>query len=223
MKALNRVLKYVSATSDFKITGIYSPKQDIFKYYSDSDHAGDMPITTHSHTGSIATINNVPIFWRSKKQPKTSRSSAEAEIYALSETLADIRLLQWRMIDIGIKVPDIIDIKVDNNQAKVFAGSTCVNSRLRNAFSLKEKWVEELRDQNKVKVTQISASDNISDFLTKPQSGRMVRKYLDMINPFQVRGRCKKKEEGKGEDNEDEDMKKKKDEDSNIPNLEKEE
>ena len=48
--------------------------------------------------------------------------------------------------------------------AKVFAGKTCVNSRLRNAFSLKEKWVEELRDQNKVKVTQIPASQNVSGF-----------------------------------------------------------
>ena len=88
-----------------------------------------------------------------------------------------------------IEVPDIIDIQVDNNQAKVFAANTCVNSRLRNAFSLKEKWVEELRDQNKVKVTQISGIDNMSDFLTKPQSGRMVRKYLRQINPFQVSAR----------------------------------
>ena len=148
-----------------------------------------MPITTHSHTGSIATINDVPIYWRSKKQAKTSRSSAEAEIYALSETLADVRLLQWRLTDIGMKVPDIIDIQVDNNQAKVFAGKTCVNSRLRNAFSLKEKWVEEIRDEGKVKVTQIPASQNMSDFLTKPHSGKMVKKYIDMINPLRVRSR----------------------------------
>ena len=145
-------------------------------------------------------LNNVPIYWRSKKQVKTSRSSAEAEIYALSETLADVRLLQWRLIDIGMKVPDVIDIQVDNNQAKVFAGKTCVNSRLRNAFSLKEKWVEELRDQDKVKVTQIPASQNISDFLTKPQSGKMVKKYLNMINPFQVSSRWLKKEDAKKED-----------------------
>ena len=74
-------------------------------------------------------MNNVPIQWRSKKQPKTSRSSAEAEIYALSDTLADARLLQWKMIDINIKVPDKITIKVDNNQAKVFANDETISSR----------------------------------------------------------------------------------------------
>ena len=65
-----------------------------------------MPITAHSHAGTMLLLNNVPVYWRSKKQPKTSRSSAEAEIYALSDTLADARLLQWRMEDININVPN---------------------------------------------------------------------------------------------------------------------
>ena len=168
---------------------MFSPKGHTFDCYSDSNHAGDMPITTYSHTGTTAILNNVPIFWRSKKQPKTSRSSAEAEIYALSETLADIRLLHWRMTDVGIQVPGIINIMVDNNQAKVFSEDTCVNSRLKNAFSLKRKLVEESRDQGIVGVTQIPASNNISDYLTKPQSGKKAKKYLDMINPFQMKGR----------------------------------
>ena len=60
--------------------------------------------------------------------------------------------------------------------------------------------MEELRDQNKVKVTQIPASQNISDFLTKPQSGKMVKKYLNMINPFQVSSRWLKKEDARNED-----------------------
>ena len=72
MKGVNKVLQYLLSTQDFKLTGIYAPKTDSFDYYSDSDHAGDMPITTHSHTGTVLIMNNVPIQWRSKKQPKTS-------------------------------------------------------------------------------------------------------------------------------------------------------
>ena len=121
--------------------------------------------------GFIITLNYVPISWRSKKQPKTSRSSAEAETYALSDTLADARLLKWRLDDINIKTPDIITINVDNNQAKVFAENTCVNSKLRTAFSLKEHWVKELRDQSIVKVEQIPGDINIADFFTKVQPG----------------------------------------------------
>ena len=97
--ALERIMSYLLATQDFKIKGMYSPKIDILSPYSDSDWAGDMPITTMScsHSGTMIILNDVPIRWRSKKQPKTSRSSAEAEIYALSETVGETRHLGWKM------------------------------------------------------------------------------------------------------------------------------
>ena len=117
-------------------------------------------------------------------QPKTSRSSVGAEIYALSDTLAGARLLQWGMADINIKVPDKINIKVDNNQAKVFAENTCVNSKLRTAFSLKHTWVQELRDDNIVNIIKIPSEFNVSDLLTKPQSGRKVKQLIKLINPI---------------------------------------
>ena len=163
-----------------------SPKIGRLEYYSDSDHAGDMPITTFSHTGTVILLNKVPIHWRSKKQPKTSRSSAEAEIYALSDTLADARLTNWRLRDIGINIDSLINIHVDNNQAKVFADNTCVNSKLRTAFSLKHAWVKELRDRGKVNVIQIPAAINVSDFLTKVQPGYKVTLYNKMINPYKI-------------------------------------
>ena len=187
LKAARKALSYLAATNDFKISGIMSPKIDSLEYYSDSDHAGDMPITTCSHTGTVIMLNKVPIHWRSKKQPKTSRSSAEAEIYALSDTLADSRLNNWRIADIGIKVNPVINIYVDNNQAKVFADNTCVNSKLRTAFSLKHEWVKELRDADICKVIQIPAAINVSDFLTKVQPGYKVTLYKNMINPYKTK------------------------------------
>ena len=194
MKGANKVLQYLLSTQDFKLTGVFSPKGNTFDYYSDSDHAGDMPITTYSHTGTVLIMNNVPIQWRSKKQPKTSRSSAEAEIYALSDTLADARLLGWKMKDININIPDKIIIKVDNNQAKVFANEEVVNSKLRTAFSLKEAWVKEIKDKDEVQVIQIPADINVSDMLTKVQSGTKVKRYINLINPIKINRRRQEEE-----------------------------
>ena len=39
----------------------------------------------------MITLNDTPIRWKSKKQPKTSNSSAEAEIYALAQTIGEAR------------------------------------------------------------------------------------------------------------------------------------
>ena len=93
----------------------------------------------------------------------------------------------WRLADIGIKVNPVINIYVDNNQAKVFADNTCVNSKLRTAFSLKHEWVKELRDADICKVIQIPAAINVSDFLTKVQPGYKVTLYKNMINPYKTK------------------------------------
>ena len=61
------------------------------EYFTDSDHAGDKELTCRSHSGVILTLNDIPIHWRSKKQPKTVISTAHAEILACSEGLKEAR------------------------------------------------------------------------------------------------------------------------------------
>ena len=46
-------------------------------------------------------LDGMPVFWRSNKQPKTSLSSACAEIYALSEACKDAKLRMSVHRDIG--------------------------------------------------------------------------------------------------------------------------
>ena len=81
-------------------------------------------------------MNGVPIRWKSKKQPKTSRSSAEAEIYALGQTVDETNFLNWKLQDVGVKVVAPTQVYVDNNQAKAFTEHLCINTRLRSTFNL---------------------------------------------------------------------------------------
>ena len=165
--ALERIMSYLLATQDFKIKGVYSPKIDILSPYSDSDWAGDMPITTCSHSGTMIILNDVPIRWRSKKQPKTSRSSAEAEIYALSETVGETRHLGWKMQDFGMHISEPYTIYVDNQQCISFTKNITVTSRLRTTYNMKDKWIKELRDDNVIKTEYVNGMNNPADILTK--------------------------------------------------------
>lgn len=56
---------------------------------SDSDWAG-CPESIQSLTGFCITLGSSLIFWHSKKQPIVSRSSAEAESRAMSDTCCEI-------------------------------------------------------------------------------------------------------------------------------------
>ena len=103
-KALTRVLQYCLGSVDFSLAGVQQPgAEDKFSFYSDSDHAGDKPFTTKSQTGTMVMLNGVPVHWVSRKQTDyTAYSSAMAEIYALSETVRDSRLLAFRSEEMGL-------------------------------------------------------------------------------------------------------------------------
>jgi len=124
-RALCRILGYLMSTVDFRIEGkVHGPSDhleccpDHIAIYSDSDHASDKKIDTRSQTGIMILLNGVPCYWRSAKQPITALSSAEAEIYALSESVKHGRLFLWRCEEANIPVKWPMTIYVDNTYTK---------------------------------------------------------------------------------------------------------
>jgi len=73
-------------------------------------------------------------------------SSAEAEIYALSETIKNGRLFQWRCEEADMKVEWPMNYLVDNTQSISFQQGTCVNSKLLGTFDMRLKWVGEVKN-----------------------------------------------------------------------------
>ena len=166
-RALKRVLRYLRANDKLVLEGVVTNKNDL-ECYSDSDHGGERPHCTHSQTGVMITLNDVPVQWASRKQTTTTAtSSALAEIYALSETARMAQLTSWKIEELGATLPYPIVIQVDNSQAISFQRSTCLVSKLRGLVDLRWAWVCELRDQNKVRVTKVSSENNKADVLTK--------------------------------------------------------
>ena len=129
-------------------------------------------------------LNGVPIRWKSKKQPKTSRSSAEAEIYALGQTVDETNFLNWKLQDIGVKVAAPTQVYVDNSQAKAFTEHLCINTRLRSTFNLNQQWIKELRDSKLLKVNKVESIKNPADLLTKPLPAYKHTQLLKLCNPI---------------------------------------
>ena len=185
--ALDRIMSYLINTSDFKIRGVYSTKLDILLPYSDSDWAGDMPITSCSHSGTIITLNDTPIRWKSKKQPKTSNSSAEAEIYALSQTIGETRHLGWKMLEFGMNIKEPYDIYVDNKQSISFSKNITVNSKLRTTFNLKDKRIQEMRDDKIINAKYVLGIENPADLLTKVQPAYKHKILMKLISKVRIK------------------------------------
>ena len=105
-----------------------------------------------------------------------------AEVYALSETVRAARLIAWKCDEMNMNVSSPLVVQVDNDQARVFAHGHCLQSRLRGVVDMREDWVQELRDQNLVKVVHVKSEDNKADLLTKCLANYKFQKQLKNIN-----------------------------------------
>ena len=140
MKALRRLLGYLNTTKDKQLM-VPRVRGNEWHMYSDSDHAGDTEAgTSRSHTGVMIMLNGMPVHWRSTKQPKTSLSSAEAEIYAMSTAVKDARTRLWIAEELNLKVEWPLVLHVDNAAGESFQHSTCGSTKLKGVFGLHHDW-----------------------------------------------------------------------------------
>ena len=164
-KSLIHLLGYLINTTHFRIGGRLIDA-DVFSFYVDSDHAGDIQSSTRSPTGYILFLNQFPVDWCSRKQPDTSVSPAQAEIYAMHEAVSACRLIQWVAEEMGMAVSWPFTINTDSSQAFSFQHNTCPNSKIRGCFDLRDKATKELRDKGMVQARKIIREINIADMLT---------------------------------------------------------
>ena len=164
---LIRTVQYLVNTSDFKVGGVVPKKENWWRVFSDSDHAGDRNLSTRSQTGTLIFLNGIPVQWRSQKQPITSFSSAAAEIYALSQTIKDARYARWVANEMGINTTSCVQVEVDNDQAISFQRGTCPSTKLKGVYDLRWNWVQEIRREGEVKCVAVNTKHNCADLLTK--------------------------------------------------------
>ena len=116
-------------------------------------------------------LNGMPVHWRPNKQPRTSLSSAAAEIYALSEASKDARLRLGVSEELGYEEVWPAVMQVEYAAALAFQKAAKANTNRTGVYNLREKWVQELRDDSKIvtkKVeTAVNISDELQDVLTK--------------------------------------------------------
>ena len=112
------------------------------------------------------------------KQPKTSTSSAVAEIYAMAEACRDAQLRLWIAEEAGIKVTWPVKIKVDNAAGESFQHATCQASQLKGIFDMREEWVQDLQNEKKFNAVHVDTKLNLADMFTKCLAAP-VRKVLE--------------------------------------------
>jgi hypothetical protein len=98
LAALKGLLRYVRGTVDFGLILHQSPSAELV-VYTDADWAG-CPDTRRSISGYVVFLSGNLISWSSKQQPIVTRSSAEAEYWAVANSVAKASWLQQLLAEL---------------------------------------------------------------------------------------------------------------------------
>ena len=202
LQQLKHCLRYVKGTQHYQLhlrpqppPGIHLPLQQgqriplLIECYSDSDWAGDIN-TRQSTSGSLVTILKNNMHNNSKTQQIIATSSAEAELYAISSTIADAIHLKQLITEIenniGVSTFDFdkhqpnIVLFCDSSSATSLVQRVGINKRTKH-IQLRFLWIQDLHQAGQLVLRRVSTENNPADAFTKTLPAAHLQRHLPAV------------------------------------------
>ncbi|GBP89832.1 Retrovirus-related Pol polyprotein from transposon TNT 1-94 [Eumeta japonica] len=176
LTGVNHVLRYLSATKNFKIT--YKRTGQAVVGYVDSDWGSDT-LDRKSYSGFAFFMAGSVFSWESRKQQTVALSSTEAEYVALSTAAKEAIYLRRLLKEIGLTHDSgPIVIYGDNLGAQNLAKNHTYHSRTKH-IDIKYNFLRDAVRENLLEVKYMPTNEMIADVLTKNLTKS---KHCDFVN-----------------------------------------
>ena len=153
--------------------------------YSDSDWAGCQR-SRRSTSGSLITLFSVNLSSTSRTQASVSHSSAEAELYAMTQASVDslaikhfIKELKSAILSREVK----ITLRTDSSAGKTMASRLGISKRSKH-IELKHLWIQDILSEGIMSLEKVGTHHNPSDILTKFVQAPVLGNHLPKLNLF---------------------------------------
>ena len=133
-----------------------------------------------SHTGCIITFGAGGIYFKSSKQKLNSKSSTEAELIGLSESLNTVIWLRDFLISQGYDMGPAVIYQDNMSTITMIENGSGSNERTRY-INIKFFFAHDRAKKGEITIKHMPTDDMLADFLTKPLQGekfRMMRSKL---------------------------------------------
>ena len=167
LEALKTMVRFAAGCMDECLVAASTVVEGL-RVYSDSDWAGEFSVNgeTASRSGCLITYNGTPVDWISSKQLCIATSSGDAESRALATAVQRGLQVQYLAEELKLSTPAKLKIYVDANAAIGFARNNGGTSRMKH-IDIREAWVQQIRDKEKIEILKIAGTKNPADFFTK--------------------------------------------------------
>ena len=148
--------------------------------YIDADYAGD-PNTRRSTSGMVVMMNGGPISWSSRLQKLCAQSTAESEIYAVTDSVKEAIHVKLLCEDAGIRPPGIPLTIWEDNTACVHLGHGLKGSKAAKHFEVRLRFLNEQVQNGTVEFARIDTKDQLADGFTKALGGPQFLQFRNQV------------------------------------------
>ena len=146
--------------------------------YIDSSHG--LHADMRGRTGIIIKLGKATIFARSIKQKYNSKSSAETELYGVSEEISQAIWTKYWLQDMGEKV-NKINLFLDNKSTIIMIlTGKCVGRNTRH-IHIRNFFVKQFVDDGTIKLVYMPSEDLFVDLLTKAMQGEKLKRFTNHL------------------------------------------
>jgi len=151
--------------------------------YCDADFAG-CKVTRRSTSGMVIMMNGGPISWQSRLQKLCAQSSAESEIYAVTDSVKEALHIRLLCEESGLRPQNVPLTIWEDNNACIQLGHNLKGSNAAKHFELRLRLLNEHINSRNIEFSRINTDDQMADPFTKPLARPAFEKFrsLMMVN-----------------------------------------
>jgi len=183
MDAVYRILRYLKKNPGkgllFKKNGHLNVEG-----YCDADWAS-CPDDRRSTSGYCVFVGGNLVIWRSKKQPVVSRSTAEAEYRAMSQSLSELLWINNLLTELKLHEASSMKLWCDNKSAINIANNPVQHDRTKHV-EIDRFFIRERIDDGTLSLGFITSEEQIADCLTKGLSVKRCVSLCDKMGMIDI-------------------------------------
>ncbi|GKA50987.1 ribonuclease H-like domain-containing protein [Tanacetum coccineum] len=191
LSALKSILRYVQGTMNYGLQLFSSSTIDLVAY-SDADWAG-CPTTRRSTSGYCVFLGNNLLSWFAKRQPKLSRSSAEAEYRGVSNAVAETCWLRNLIRKLHTPLSSATLVYCGNVSA-VYLSSNPIQHQRTKHIEIDIHFVHDLVAACQVRVLHVPSHYQFADIFTKGLPSALFKEFRASLSvrcpPAPTVGEC---------------------------------
>jgi len=177
LRKLARVVKYIRGTRHMGIVLEASNYLSVIAYV---DASYGVHEDMKSHTGCTIGIGRGPVYAKSTGQKLNTKSSAESELVALSDSAGQIIWTRNFLIAQGYNI-DAATVYEDNQATIAMVNNGKSNSERTRHIAIRFYFVADRVASKEIKIEYMETGSMIADILTKPLQGALFKRLRDML------------------------------------------